>query len=81
MPGYTGNKEIANVLLRLQLGCGEAQIGANLHRCYEALVATRVFPSAELELVELWLENLRSAARRGERSAKSTSVIESIDPE
>jgi len=80
VPGYTRNKEIANVLSRLQLGCGEAQIGDNLHCCYEALVAAGVFPSAELELLELWLENLRLAATRGNAAcAKSTSVIRSFD--
>ena len=80
VPGYTRNKEIANVLSRLQLGCGEAQIGDNLRCCYEALVAAGVFPSAELELVELWLENSRLAATRGNAAcAKNTSVIESFD--
>jgi len=69
VPGYTRNKEIADVLSRLQLGSGEAQISDNLHRCYEALVAARIFPSAELELVELWLENFRLAATRGTQRA------------
>jgi hypothetical protein len=64
VPGYTRNKEIADVLSRLQLKSGEAQIGDNLRRCYEALIAATVFPSAELELVELWLENLRLARQR-----------------
>jgi hypothetical protein len=59
VPGYTRNKEIADVLSRLQLKSGEAEIADNLRRCYEALVTAGVFPSAELELVELWLENFR----------------------
>ena len=63
-PGYTRNKEIADVLSRLQLKSGEAQIGDNLRRCYEALVAATIFPSAELELVELWLENFRLAGNQ-----------------
>jgi len=80
VPGYTRNKEIANVLSRLQLGSGEAQIGDNLHRCYEALVAAGIFPSAELELVELWLENVRLAATRGNAAcAKNASVTGSFD--
>jgi hypothetical protein len=79
VPGYTRNKEIANVLSRLQLGCGEAQIGDNLHRCYEALIAARVFPPAELELVELWLENLRLVATRNATCAKNASVKQSFD--
>jgi hypothetical protein len=62
VPGYLRNKEIADVLSRLQLKSGEAQIGDNLHRCYEALVAAKIFPSAELELVALWLETFRSGA-------------------
>jgi hypothetical protein len=82
VPGYTRNREIANVLLRLQLGTGEVQIGDNLHRCYEALVAARVFPPAELELVELWLENFRLAATRGNAAcAKNASVTKSSNPE
>jgi len=81
VPGYTRNKEIANVLSRLQLGSGEAQIGDNLHRCYEALVAARVFPSAELELVKLWLENFHLAATTGNAAcAKKTVAIESPEP-
>jgi len=63
VPGYTRNKEIADVLSRLQLKSGEAQIADNLRHCYEALVAATIFPSAELELVELWLENFRSAGK------------------
>jgi hypothetical protein len=64
VPGYTQNKEIVNVLSRLQLGRDEAQIGDNLYRCYEALVAAKLFPSAELELVGLWLDNLRLAVTK-----------------
>jgi len=79
VPGYTRNKEIANVLSRLQLGGGEARIGDNLQRCYEALVGATVFPSAELELVELWLENFRLAAARGNAvCAENTSVTASF---
>ncbi len=77
VPGYTRNKEIANVLSRLQLECGEAQIGDNLHRCYEALVAAGVFPVAELDLVELWLKNVRLAATRGNAAcAKNTESFD-----
>src|SRR5207244_1383337 len=80
VPGYTRNKEIADVLSRLQLKSGETQIGDNLRRCYEALVAAGVFPPAELELVELWLENFRLAATRGNAAcAKNASVKESFD--
>jgi len=80
VPGYTRNKEIANILSRLQLRGGKEQIGDNLHRCYEALVAEGIFPSTELELVELWLENFRSAATRGNAaSANSASVTESFE--
>ena len=64
VPGYMRNKEIADVLSRLQLKSGETQIGDNLRRCYEALVTATVFPSAELELVELWLQDLRLAGSK-----------------
>src|ERR1043166_7606165 len=79
VPGYTRNKEIANVLSRLQLRSGEAQISDNLHRCYEALIAAKIFPPAELGLVELWLENFRLAeTKRNPACAKSGSVTESL---
>ena len=57
-------KEFRDVLSRLQLKSGETQICDNLLRCYEALVAAKVFPSAELAFVELWLENLRLAGKK-----------------
>jgi hypothetical protein len=80
VPGYTRNKEIANVLSRLQLRSGEAQISDNLHRCYEALIAAKIFPPAELGLVELWLENFRLAeTKRNPACANSASVTESLD--
>ena len=47
--------------------CNEA--AGNTRRCYEALVAATIFPSAELELVELWLENFRLAATKGTQRA------------
>jgi hypothetical protein len=78
--GYTRNKEIAEVLSQVQLKRGEAQIGDNLQRCYEALVVAGIFPSAELQLVELWLENFRLAVIRGnEVCAKNTPVTEPLD--
>jgi hypothetical protein len=45
-----GNKEIVDVLSRLQLKSGEAQIGDNLRRCYEALVELSVLAAAEARL-------------------------------
>jgi STELLO glycosyltransferases len=73
VPSYTRNKEIANVLSQLELRSA-AQIGDNLHRCYEALVTAEVFPSAELELVELWLEDLQLAGARTAARANGTAV-------
>jgi STELLO glycosyltransferases len=64
VPGYTQNKKIADVLSPLRLKSGEAEIGHNLRCCYEALITAGVFPSAELELVELWLENLCLAGNK-----------------
>jgi len=81
VPGYVRNKEIADVLSHLQLRSGEAQIGDNLYRCYEALVAAKVFPSAELELVALWLETFRLAATtRNAGRTNNTFGIESPEP-
>ena len=78
VPGYTRNKEIADVLSRLQLRSGEAQIGDNLRRCYKALVAAGIFPPAELEVVELWLENFRLAATSKAAYAKNTCETDSL---
>jgi hypothetical protein len=78
VPGYLRNKEIANVLSGLQLGSGTAHIGDNLHRCYEGLTATGILPSAELELVELWLENVRLAITTGERSIREEHLRSTV---
>lgn len=62
VPGYTRNREIAEVLGALWLRPGEGQAGENLRRCYEALVAVGVFPPEELALVDAWLADLAALA-------------------
>jgi hypothetical protein len=62
VPGYTRNREIADILSGVQLRQGETEISNNLRTCYTALIEAGIFPSAELELLEVWLQDLRLAA-------------------
>lgn len=58
VPGYLGNDRIRAVLDALALSPGQAQVGHNLHRCYEALVAAGLVPAKEMGLIECWLADL-----------------------
>ncbi len=55
IPGYQHNRRLVQVLEDLELQPGQAHVGANLQRCYEALVALGLFPEKELPLVKTWL--------------------------
>ena len=54
MPVYLKNREIGNILEKLDLPAGAAQVGANLHRCYEALAAAAIIDPREIPLLETW---------------------------
>lgn len=56
VPGYLGNRRLAEVLERVSLIGGEENVGTNLSRCYESLIAEGFFPESEARLVDLWLE-------------------------
>lgn len=60
VPGYLNNEKIRTSLSALTLQPGEINIGANLHRCYEALVDIDVVPGKEMALVEAWLADIES---------------------
>lgn len=63
-PGYLRNHRIAEMLQGLKLAAGEDAVGDNLHRCYEALIAGKIFPAKEMALVEAWLgDNSRMLPR------------------
>lgn len=58
IPGYLGNSKICATLEKLTLSERQEDVGANLYRCYEALVAGKFVPAKELELVEAWLKDI-----------------------
>ncbi len=58
VPGYLGNERFRMVLEPLDLASGAEATGANLHRCYEALVAAGLVPAEEMPLVEAWLADV-----------------------
>jgi hypothetical protein len=58
-PGYQRNRELVQVLASTLLEPGEGAVGANLLRCYDALVQAGFFPPEELALVRIWLQDLR----------------------
>lgn len=59
VPGYVGNERFRQTLEALSLEPGAANVGANLHRCYEALVGAGLIPGTEMPLVECWLSDLK----------------------
>jgi hypothetical protein len=58
VPGYLHNRAICAELAGLELAPGTENIGANLRRCYAALVAKDWLKPLELELLDAWLEDL-----------------------
>lgn len=67
VPGYLYNERIRRTLEALTLQLGEENIGANLHRCYEALVSIDIVPANEMPLVEAWLADIDSIRCDGGR--------------
>jgi hypothetical protein len=58
IPGYVDNRRLARALEETQLAPGGQNQGGNLRACYQSLVQAGLFPAAELDLVEAWLEDL-----------------------
>ena len=58
IPGYLNNQRIVEALSGLDLGSGENAIRDNLRWCYGALVGMDVVGAAELDLLELWFDDL-----------------------
>lgn len=58
LPGYQRNRELVQVLERLDLKPGIGGVGANMRTCYERLVAHNFFPVRELDLIDSWLDDL-----------------------
>jgi hypothetical protein len=55
--GYLRNDEIRGILESCALSAGPPHIGANMMRCYEALVREKVVEPQELDLLAAWLED------------------------
>jgi hypothetical protein len=58
IPGYSRNRELADVLAGAPLAAGEENVAANLRVCYDRLVASGFLPAKEMELVDAWLGDL-----------------------
>jgi STELLO glycosyltransferases len=58
IPDYLKNDSIVKILSTLPLKPGDALIGSNLVACYEALIKAELFPPRELDLVDMWLQDL-----------------------
>jgi hypothetical protein len=61
IPGYLHNSAIVRALEALTLDNGAAHIGANLIRCYEALIDMGVVGAEELPLVKAWVTDMQLA--------------------
>lgn len=60
VPGYTQNRQIAEILDRVELDSADSAVSANLIRCYEALIAKEIFPHKELGLIKAWVSDCQS---------------------
>ena len=58
IPGYRHNRALVAVLEGLELRPGTVAIGANVLRCYEALVEASLISEYELPLIRGWLHDL-----------------------
>jgi len=58
IPGYLNNRRIVETLADVQLEEGLEAMGANLKRCYEALIELGVVGAEERPLLEAWLTDL-----------------------
>jgi hypothetical protein len=59
VPGYLHNGRIAEILSAVRLAPEAEAVAENLRTSYAALVKARILPAAELELVDVWLADLR----------------------
>jgi len=59
VPGYLGNDEIVRLLEDQTLEPEPKAVGANLLKCYDALIKHGILPSKERPLVKAWLRDLK----------------------
>jgi hypothetical protein len=58
------NETIAETLTSVRLKAGAAEIGNNLTRCYETLVAANIFPHEEIALLEASIDDVSAIKQR-----------------
>lgn len=58
LPGYLHNETICKGLGNIKLKAGRENVNDNMRLCYEELVRRSLLDGRELELLELWLEDL-----------------------
>ena len=63
IPGYLNNVRLVELLSELSLSDSPERVGENLYQCYEKLVETEIIPPQELNLVDLWLQDLSSFSK------------------
>jgi hypothetical protein len=80
VPGYLGNRRLADALTAVTLEAGETELSANLRRCYEVLIEAGFFPTQELTLVDAWLEDLSQALAWPSTMAEKGADEGSADP-
>jgi hypothetical protein len=59
VPGYLANDQIVRLLEDQPLEPGTEAVGANLLRCYEALIKRGILPQKERPLVKAWRGDLK----------------------
>ena len=64
VPGYLGNDEIRSALEQTHLRPEPYATADNCHRCYEALVRTRLVLAQEMPVLEAWLRDVERLMQR-----------------
>lgn len=59
MPGYLNNARICDVLEKLELKLGIANIPENMISCYRSLISLKLIDEKELPLLESWLNDMQ----------------------
>lgn len=63
IPGYQHNHRICQELEALQLKPGRQNIGSNLKQCYARLIELRFISENEMNLLNLWLEDVHNSVK------------------
>ena len=73
VPGYVANGQIAQLLGSLSLETGTEAVGANLLRCYDAMIQHGILPKTERLLVKAWLKDLKQVTATGRTPGRAVS--------